>query len=71
MMHIADSCSYLRSVIKFIFGPKKDEVTGERIKLYNEELNDLYSSANIILVIKLRRMGWVGHVARMGERRGA
>jgi len=53
-----------------IFGPKRDEVTGEWRKLHNEELNDLYCSPNIVRVIKLRRMRWAGHVARMGERRG-
>jgi len=52
-----------------IFGPKKSEVIGESRKLHNEELNDLYSSPNILRVIKSRRMRWVGHVARMGERR--
>jgi hypothetical protein len=49
-----------------IFGPKRDEVTGEW-RLHNKELNDLYSSPNIIRVIKSRRMGWEGHVARMGR----
>ena len=50
-----------------IFGPKRDEVTGEWRKLHNEELNDLYRSPNIVRVIKWRRMRWAGHVARMGE----
>ena len=50
-----------------IFGPKRDEVTGEWRKLHNEELNDLYSSTNVIEVIKSRRMRWAGHVARMGR----
>jgi hypothetical protein len=54
-----------------IFGPKRDEVTGEWRKLHNEEANNLYSSPNIVLATKLRRMIWVGHVAHMGERRGA
>jgi hypothetical protein len=58
-------------VLRRIFGPKRDEVTGEWRRLHNEELDDLYSSPNIILVIKSRRMRWVGHVARMGEGRGA
>jgi hypothetical protein len=58
-------------VLRRIFGPKRDEVTGDWRRLHNEELNDLYSSPNIIRVIKSRRMRWVGHVARMGERRGA
>jgi len=57
-------------VLRGIFGPKRDEVTGEWRKLHNEELNDLYWSQNIVRVIKLRRMRWVGHVARMGEGRG-
>jgi hypothetical protein len=55
-----------------VFGPKRDEVTGEWRKLHNEELNDLYSSPNIVRVVKLRRMRWAGHVARMGGgKRGA
>jgi len=53
-----------------IFGPRRDEVTGEWRRLHNEELNDLYSSPNKVRVIKLRRMRWAGHVARMGEERG-
>jgi len=57
-------------VLRRIFEPKRDEVTGEWRKLHNEELNDLYCLPNIVLVIKLRRMRWAGHVARMGERRG-
>jgi hypothetical protein len=50
-----------------IFGPKRGEVTGEWRKLYNEELNDLYCSPNITLVIKSRRLRWAGHVTRMGR----
>jgi len=57
-------------VLKRIFGPKRDEVTGEWRKLHNKELNDLYCSLNIVLVMKSRRMRWAGHVACMGERRG-
>ena len=51
--------------------PKRDDVTGERRKLHDEELNDLYFIPNIIRVVNSRRMRWVGRVARMGERRGA
>jgi hypothetical protein len=58
-------------VLRRIFGPKRDGVTGEWRRLHNEKLNDLYSSPNIIRVIKSRGMGWVGHVARIGEGRGA
>ena len=57
-------------VLRRIFGPKRDGVTGEGRKLHNEELNDLYSSPNIVRVIKSRRMRWAGHVASMVERRG-
>ena len=58
-------------VLRRIFGPKRDEVTGEWRKLHNGELRDLYSSPLIIRVIKSRIMRWTWHVARMGERRGA
>jgi hypothetical protein len=58
-------------VLRRIFGPKRDEVTGEWRKLHNEELRDLYSSPSIIRIIKSRRMRWAGHVARMGEKRNA
>ena len=57
-------------VLRRIFGPRKDEVTGEWRRLHNEELNDLYCSPNIVRVIKSRRMRWAGHVARMGDERG-
>ena len=57
-------------VLRRMFGLRRDEVTEERRKLHNEELNDLYCSPNIVRVIKSRRMRWAGHVARMGERRG-
>jgi len=53
-----------------IFGPERDDVTGEWRKLHNEELNDLYCSPDIIPVIKSRRLNLAGHVAYMGERRG-
>jgi hypothetical protein len=58
-------------VLRRIFGPKRDEVTGEWRKLHNEELRDLYSLPSIIRIIKSRRMGLAGHVARMGEKRNA
>jgi len=57
-------------VLRRIFGPRKDEVTGECRRLHNEKLNDLYSSPNIVRVIKSRRMRCAGHVAHMGEERG-
>jgi len=52
-----------------VFGRRSDEVTGDWRRLHNEELNDLYSSPNIVRVIKSRGMRWAGHVARMGEER--
>jgi hypothetical protein len=58
-------------VLRRIFGPKRDEVTGEWTKLHNEELLDLYSSPSIIRIIKSRRMRWAGNLARMGEKRNA
>ena len=57
-------------VLRRVFGPKRDEVTGEWRKLHNEELRDLYSLPNIVQVVKSRRMRWAGHGARMGEERG-
>ena len=58
-------------VLRRIFGSRRDEVTGKWSRLHNEELNDLYSSPNIVRVVKSRRMRCAGHVARMGEERGA
>jgi hypothetical protein len=58
-------------MLRRIFRPKRDEVTGEWRRLHNKELYTLYSSPNINRVIKSRRLRWAGHVARMGERRGA
>ena len=67
------SFSFLLIIIPYllrrVFGPKRDDVTGEWRKLHNEELSDLYSLPNIVRVVKSRRMRWVGHVARMGEGR--
>ena len=60
----------LLAVFRRIFGPRRDEVTGEWRRLHNEELNDLCSSPNIFRLIKSRRVRWAGHVAHMGERRG-
>jgi len=57
-------------VLRRIFGPRRDEVAGEWGRLHNEELNDLYSSPNIVRVIKSRKVKWAGHVALMGEERG-
>jgi len=53
--------------LRRVFGLKRDEVTGEWRKLHNEELSDLYSLPNIVQVVKSIRMGWAGHVARMGD----
>jgi len=57
-------------VLRRIFGPRSDEVTGEMEELHNEEINDFNSSPNSVRVIKSRRMRWVGHVAHLGEERG-
>jgi hypothetical protein len=62
----------LSSIIEYrIFGPKRDEVTGGWRKLHNEELHNLYASPSIIRMIKSRRMRWIRHVARMGDKRNA
>jgi hypothetical protein len=58
-------------MLRRIFGPKRDEVTEDWRKLHNEDLHNLYSSPNIIRMIKSRRMRWAGHVTRMGETRNA
>ena len=63
-------CVFENRVFRRIFGPKREQVTGERRKLHKEELNILYSSPNIVRVTKSRRMGWAGHAAGMGEERG-
>jgi hypothetical protein len=55
-------------ILRRIFGPKSDDVTGEWRKLHNEKFSDLYSSPSIIRIIKSRRMRWVGHVAQRGRR---
>ena len=60
---------YENVVMRRIFGPRMDEVTGKLRRLHNEELNDFYSSPNIVRLIKSRIMRWAGHVARMGEER--
>ena len=57
-------------MLRKIFGPRRDEVTGELRRLHNEELSDLYSSPNIVRVIKSRIMRWAGHMARMGKPEG-
>jgi hypothetical protein len=58
-------------VLRRIFGPKRDEVTGSWRKLHNVELRDFYSSPSIITILKARRMRWAGYVARIGEKRNA
>jgi hypothetical protein len=71
----ASSAIWLRvfenRVLRRIFGPRRDEVTGNWKKLHNEELHNLYSSPNIIRMIKSRRMRWAGHAAQIGETRNA
>jgi hypothetical protein len=62
---------FANGVLSKMFGPKRDEVRGKWRRLHIKELHDLYSSLNIIRVIKSRKMRWAGHVARMGERTGA
>ena len=57
-------------MLRRVFGPKRDEVTGVWRKLHNEELSDLYSLPNIVRMVKSRRMRWAGHVARKGQERG-
>jgi hypothetical protein len=68
---VVDSTFCENGVLRRIFGPKRDEVTGGWRKLHTEELHGLYSSPSIVRVIKARRMRWAGHVVRMGEVRGA
>jgi len=62
--------AFQNMVLRRIFGPRRDEVTGEWRRLHEEELNDLYSSSNIMRVITSRRMRWARHVACMGEEKG-
>jgi hypothetical protein len=60
-----------KRVLRRIFGPKRDEVTGVWRELHNEELHNLYSSPNILRMIESRRMRWAGRAARMGEKKYA
>ena len=60
----------MNRVLRRVFGPKRNEVTGEWRKLHNEELRDLYSLSNIVRVVKSKRMRWAGRVLRLGEGRG-
>jgi hypothetical protein len=72
--HVEKECKlrvFENRVLRRIFGPKRDEVTEKWRRLHNKELYALYSSPNIIRMIKSRRLRWAGHVARVGERRGA
>jgi hypothetical protein len=57
-------------LLRKVYGPKRDKGTGECRKLHKEELNDRYSSPNIVRAIELKRISWAAHVARMAERRG-
>ena len=68
--NIVSVCTSVYRVLRRVFGPKRNEVTGVWRKLHNEELRDLYSLPNIVRVVKSRRKKWAGHVARMGEGRG-
>ena len=61
---------FTNRMLRRIFGPKRNDVTGEWRQLHNGEHNDLYCSPSIVHLIKPRRMGWAGHVAHVGERRG-
>jgi hypothetical protein len=70
LLKLREECRLTSRVLRRIFGPKRDKITNEWRKLYNEELNDLYSSPNIVQVIKSIRIRWVGHVACIGKRRG-
>jgi len=63
-------CVFENRVLRIIFGPRRDEVTGKWRKLHDEELNDTYSSPIIFRVIKSRRMRWAGHVARTRKKTG-
>ena len=67
-MNVGWGC--LRTVLRRVFGPKRDQITGEWRKLHNEELRDLYTLPDIVRVVKSRGMRWAGHVARMVEGRG-
>jgi len=68
--YVAQLRVFENMVLRRIFGPRREEVTGEWRRLHNEKLNDLFSSLNIVWVIKSRRMRWAGHVAHMGKERG-
>jgi hypothetical protein len=68
-LNSGNACYYSVQSLRRIFGPKRDEVTGEWWKLHNEVLHNLYSSPDIIRQVKSRRMRWAGNVAHMGEER--